>query len=134
MAHELVYGQNGETLAKQLQAVSVAMTRLLSDIKNEEGLVTALIYDESKRQILDDLAETATVLKETSEALQSGDGTAALLMRDPALYEDLRSLVGGAQRNKLLRSYIRMTVEQNEIEEATPFNVETKRKSDPPSQ
>ena len=44
-------------------------------------------------------------------------------MRDPALYEDLRSLVGGAQRNKLLRSYIRMTVEQNEVEEATPFTL-----------
>ena len=65
----------------------------------------------------------ATLLKETSDALQNGDGTAALLMRDPALYEDLRSLVGGAQRNKLLRSYIRMTVEQNEIEEATPFTL-----------
>ena len=67
-----------------------------TDIQTEEGLITALIYDDSKKHILDDLAETATLLKETSDALQNGDGTAALLMRDPALYEDLRSLVGGA--------------------------------------
>lgn len=121
LAHELIYGKNGESLAKQLQAVSGALEKLVTDIQTEEGLITALIYDDSKKHILDDLAETATLLKETSDTLQNGNGTAALLMRDPALYEDLRSLVGGAQRNKLLRSYIRMTVEQNEIEEATPF-------------
>lgn len=131
LAHELVYGHNGENLARQLQAVSVAMTSLIEDIKTEEGLVNALIYDDSKIEILNDLAETASLLKETSDALQHGDGTAALLMRDPALYEDLRSLVGGAQRNKLLRSYIRMTVEQNEVEEATPFNVDTPTRNTP---
>ena len=125
LAHELIYGKNGESLAKQLQAVSGALEKLVTDIQTEEGLITALIYDDSKKHILDDLAQTATLLKETSDSLQNGDGTAALLMRDPALYEDLRSLVGGAQRNKLLRSYIRMTVEQNEIEEATPFTLPT---------
>lgn len=125
LAHELIYGKNGESLAKQLQAVSGALEKLVTDIQTEEGLITALIYDDSKKHILDDLAQTATLLKETSDSLQNGNGTAALLMRDPALYEDLRSLVGGAQRNKLLRSYIRMTVEQNEIEEATPFTLPT---------
>lgn len=131
LAHELIYGENGENLAKQLQAVSVAMTALVQDIKQEDGLVRALIYDDTKVKLLDDLAETASLLKETSDALQHGDGTAALLMRDPALYEDLRSLVGGAQRNKLLRSYIRMTVEQNEVEEATPFDIDKPTRKDP---
>ena len=106
-----------------------ALEKLLSDIQTEEGLITALIYDGSKKDILNDLAETASLLKETSDALQHGDGTAALLMRDPALYEDLRALVGGAQRNKLLRSYIRMTVEQNEIEESTPFSLPSTKES-----
>ena len=45
-------------------------------------------------------------------------------MRDP-LFGDLRSLVGGAQRNKLLRSYIRMTVEQNELKSHSIYS--TKR-------
>ena len=50
----------------------------------EDGLITALI-DDSKKDILNDLADTATLLRETSDALQNGDGTAALLMRDPTL-------------------------------------------------
>ena len=39
-----------------------------------------------------------------------------LLVRDPQLYEDLRVLLGGAQRNALLRAYIRATVEKGRQE------------------
>ena len=58
LAHELIYGKNGESLAKQLQAVSSALEKLATDIQTEEGLITALIYDDSKKHILDDLAKT----------------------------------------------------------------------------
>ena len=121
LAHELIYGKDGEKLARQLQTLSKAMQTLIGDIQSKESLVNSLIYDPSKKQILDDLSVTATALKEASQDLQSGDGTIALMMRDPALYEDLRSLVGGAQRNKLLRAYIRKTVEQNEQENAAEW-------------
>ena len=53
-------------------------------------------------------------MRRTSAALENGGGTLGLLAHDPALYEDLRALVGGAQRNKLLRSYIRRTIEEGE--------------------
>jgi phospholipid/cholesterol/gamma-HCH transport system substrate-binding protein len=121
LAHELIYGNDGEKLAKQLQQVSIAIGALINDIKNEESLVNSLIYDPTKKEILEDLSSTADALREASADLKEGDGTIALLMRDPALYEDLRSLVGGAQRNKLLRAYIRKTVEQNEQEDASEW-------------
>ena len=44
------------------------------------------------------------------------------MMRDPTLYEDIRSLVGGAQRNKLLRTYIRRTIEEAEKRDAEGFD------------
>ena len=90
-------------------------------MQNEGSLVHALIYDESKVEILDNLAVASTQLRQTSEAVNSGQGTIGMLTRDPALYEDLRSLVGGAQRNKLLRSYIRKTVERGEEGLASPW-------------
>lgn len=124
LAHELIYGNDGEKLAKDLQAVSRALNGLLNDVRNQDSLIHSLLYDESKKEILDDLAVTAEALKQTSQDINNGDGTMAMLLRDPALYEDLRSLVGGAQRNKLLRSYIRKTVEQNEVEKAQEWNEE----------
>ena len=119
LAHELIYGQDGSALAKELQLVAAALTELAQDIKSETSLINTLIYDPSKKQILEDLQATSNSLRTAAEALQNGDGTVALMMRDPTLYEDLRSLVGGAQRNKLLRAYIRRTVEESEKEDAS---------------
>ncbi len=121
LAHELIYGQDGTALAKELRVVAEAFAELSQDIKSEESLVNSLLYDPSKKQILEDLQVTAEALKSAAESLENGDGTVALMMRDPALYEDLRSLVGGAQRNKLLRAYIRRTVEEAEKEDASSW-------------
>jgi phospholipid/cholesterol/gamma-HCH transport system substrate-binding protein len=121
IAHELIYGDDGKKLAKELSQLADALTQLTRDLKNEDSLVHALIYDPSKAQVIDDLAVTASQLRETSEAINQGDGTLGMLARDPALYEDLRALLGGAQRNKLLRAYIRKTVAEGEASNASPW-------------
>lgn len=121
IAHELVYGDEGRKLAVELSDLAQALGAISRDIKNEESLVHSLLYDPSKKQLVDDLAVTAAALKSTSEAIERGDGTIGLLANDPALYEDLRALVGGAQRNKLLRAYIRKTVEKGEAANAGPW-------------
>ena len=121
IAHELIYGDDGRKLAVELSQLADALTQLTRDVKDEESLVHALIYDPSKKQLLDDLTVMAGELKLASEAINRGDGTMGMLAHDPALYEDLRALVGGAQRNKLLRAYIRKTVEQGEAANASPW-------------
>jgi phospholipid/cholesterol/gamma-HCH transport system substrate-binding protein len=73
-----------------------------------------MLYDPEKAKVLDDLAATMASLRSTSEAIDAGEGTLGMLANDPSLYEDLRALVGGAQRNKLLRSYIRRTIQRGE--------------------
>jgi phospholipid/cholesterol/gamma-HCH transport system substrate-binding protein len=122
IATELIYGENGEELAEELRELAVAMSSLTEDIRNEESLIHTLIYDPEKAAIIDDLAATAASLRTTSEMLESGEGTLGLMARDPALYEELRALVGGAQRNKLLRAYIRQTVAKSEEEQAGAFS------------
>ena len=121
LAHEIVYGTKGTELATQLGDLAVALDELTDDLKSEDSLVHSLIYDPSKAQLIEDLAVTAAALKETSAAINDGQGTIGLLARDPALYEDLRALVGGAERNKLLRAYIRQTVRKGEENNATPW-------------
>lgn len=121
LANQLIYGDEGAALAVELKDVAVALDQLTNDIRSEESLVHALIYDPSKADMLDDLAATAAALRVASEAVANGEGTAGMLANDPELYEDLRALVGGAQRNKLLRAYIRATVEKGEKSNATPW-------------
>lgn len=121
LANELIYGDEGAALAVQLGQLAGALSQLTDDIKNEDSLVHTLLYDPSKAALVDDSAVTAAALKEASAAIAAGEGTAGMPVRDPTLYEDLRALVGGAQRNKLLRAYIRQTVKAGEESNATPW-------------
>ncbi len=43
--------------------------------------------------------------------IDKGDGTLGLILNDPTLYEDLKRLLGGAERSVLLRSIIRNAAE-----------------------
>jgi phospholipid/cholesterol/gamma-HCH transport system substrate-binding protein len=120
-AHEMVFGDEGRRLAEQMGTLAGTLAQLSEDIQNEEGLVHALVYDTERAQMVEDLHATATALREVSEAINQGEGTVGMLANDPALYEDLRSLMGGAQRNKLLKAYIRRTVARAEEQDAAGF-------------
>jgi len=114
LANELIYGSDGATLAKELGLLATALSSLTFDLKNEDSVLHAMIYEPENAKMVDDLTATAASLRRTSAAIESGEGTLGMLAQDPELYEDLRALMGGAQRNKLLRSYIRRTIREGE--------------------
>ncbi|MCB9762168.1 MAG: MCE family protein [Alphaproteobacteria bacterium] len=121
LANTLIYGEQGDELARQLGDVAQAMEKLVKDIESEDSLVHALVYDPERAAMVEDLHATATSLRTIAESIENGEGTAGLLATDPTLYEDLRALVNGAQRNKLLRAYIRKTVREGESTRAEPW-------------
>ena len=120
-AHEMVFGEEGRRLAEQMGGLAETLAQLSSDIQTEDGLVHALIYDTERAHMVEDLHATAEALREVSESIKQGEGTAGMLANDPALYEDLRALMGGAQRNKLLKAYIRRTVAKAEEQDGAGF-------------
>ena len=65
-------------------------------------------------QILDNMDAASADLKSILDSLHRGEGTIGALLKDPALYNDLRSLMGRADRNKLLKKIIRATIEEQE--------------------
>jgi len=120
-AHEMVYGKEGEQLAKDLGDLAAALQTMTSDIQSDDSVLHQLIYDQERAKMVEDLHATATSLREVAEKINAGEGTAGLLATDPSLYEDLKTLVGGAQRNKLLRAYIRRTMEKSEEKDASSW-------------
>jgi len=121
LAHELIYGEDGKALAIRLSQLAGKLNQIAGDLESSGGLVSTLIYDPEAAEIVDDLKAVASHLEVFSSTLNDADGTLSLLVEDPMLYEDLRALVGGAQRNKLLRAYIRKTVEKGEEVTAQPW-------------
>lgn len=53
------------------------------------------------------------------EKINNGTGTIGALVNDPALYDNVKSLVGGANRNRIIRNLVRKTVESGQEAEAS---------------
>lgn len=59
------------------------------------------------------VAKASKSLTEILEKINSGSGTLGALVNDPGLYEDARALVGGANRNRIIRNLVRKTAKDS---------------------
>lgn len=98
-----------------LDASLVTFSEMLSEVKTGDGLLHALIYAPPEEQGVFQEALAATGrLNRILAKLEQGEGTLGLLLNDPSVFEDMKILLGGAQRSTLLRSMIRMAVDRRE--------------------
>jgi phospholipid/cholesterol/gamma-HCH transport system substrate-binding protein len=110
LAHELIYGDGGADLADKLSAFTLEATGLVADIKTKPSMLHSLLYEPENATIVDDFRGTMSGVNAVVASVNEGEGSLGLLVKDPQLYEDLRALFGGAQRNALLRAYVRSTM------------------------
>lgn len=110
LAHAVIYSDDGTKLMSTLGQVADTLGGVMTDLKSNDSLAHALLYDPDSAGIIDELHTTMSNVRGVTDAVNAGDGTLGLLVRDPQVYEDLRVLLGGAQRNALLKAYIRATV------------------------
>jgi phospholipid/cholesterol/gamma-HCH transport system substrate-binding protein len=97
---------------ESLNNISVSLDESLKIFQKGDGLLYALIYDPKSRQILENLATTSESLKKITTDIEKGEGTIGALIADPVVYENLASLLGGADRSFILRSLIRRSIER----------------------
>ena len=69
---------------------------------------------EKVNQMLGHLEGSSRHLETLMAGLEKGEGTLGALLKDPSLYHDVRSLLGHANRNKLLKNWIQSAVEKAE--------------------
>ena len=110
LAHELIYGEGGADLAEKLSVFTEEATELVADLKTKPSMLHSLLYVPENAEIVDDLRGTMDGVNGVVASVNAGEGSLGLLVKDPQLYEDLRALFGGAQRNALLRAYVRSTM------------------------
>ncbi len=116
-----------DQLMQNLTNVATGLDRLIQTMERNkrsdtlfEGLaITAknmAQVSEKLNKELDNIKLKATVnqLHGILEKINNGTGTAGALVNDPALYDDVKNLVGGANRNRVVRNLIRQTIRKNE--------------------
>lgn len=136
--HTMIYGSKTEkgfdknTLERFDEAIT-QLNKLLTEIRTGEGVLNALLYDQELRKEFSDsitninsatqeltgedgavieLKRTIYNLREISERLEGGEGTLGALINDPTIYDQLKGVLGEAERSRFVRSAVRYLIEE----------------------
>jgi phospholipid/cholesterol/gamma-HCH transport system substrate-binding protein len=112
----------GENIMVTANRVLGKLDILLDDMNGEhqfkktfDGL--AQIFDE---KTVGDIKSLSSNMSSLSTRMSQGPGAIHSFVYDKSVYEDIRTLLGGAQRNKVLKYFIRESINKSEgVEQAS---------------
>jgi phospholipid/cholesterol/gamma-HCH transport system substrate-binding protein len=117
-AHALIYGPEGAKALSELGDAAGQLAGLLEDArKNPNSAVGQLVYGDAG-DMLANLGSAAADIKQITAMVAKGEGSLGGLIKDPTVYEDLRELVGNVRRNRVLRTLVRIAINNNDNLEA----------------
>ena len=121
LLHSLIYddykGGGVESISRSLATLEGVM----NEIARGRGLAHKMIYEEeTKIEPIAKADSAAAHLDSILAKIDRGEGTLGLLVSDPSLYEDLKALVGGANRSTVVRSLIRLSTPDESKEIKAP--------------
>ena len=91
--------------------------KILSNLENltaNSNKVMMTLNDKNLGQSISNLKTSSESLGRMTKRIEEGPGTLHALIYDQGLHEDLRSLVGGANRSKVLKFFIRESIKKGE--------------------
>jgi phospholipid/cholesterol/gamma-HCH transport system substrate-binding protein len=107
--HSLIFERYEGTAVQNLEASMSSLASILSEIQHGQGVLHALVYEKpSEQDVVLQILEAGAKLNTILGRIERGDGTLGLLLNDPTLYEELKQLVGGANRSTLVRSVVNL--------------------------
>lgn len=115
--HKLVYDDQISGLVASLEKAGEGINVVIGDIREGDGMLNTLVYGEGTENLLANLTKASADIATIIEEVKEGNGTLGALIADPTVYEDVKTLLGGAQRNKIIKAYVRDTIRKNERQE-----------------
>lgn len=108
LLHSLIYDRYEGGGVESIERSLASLEDILEQVRNGPGVLHTLIYQPPGHdpEAVLEILEAGTHLRNILAKIDEGKGTLGLLVNDPTLYEDLKLLVGGAQRSFVVRSLI----------------------------
>jgi phospholipid/cholesterol/gamma-HCH transport system substrate-binding protein len=107
--HSLVYEPYQGSAAASLESSLANLDDVLEQVARGQGVLHSLIYDKPTEQgAVIEAMEAGARLNSILGKIDRGEGTLGLLLNDPTLYDEIKTLVGGANRSTVVRSLIHM--------------------------
>jgi phospholipid/cholesterol/gamma-HCH transport system substrate-binding protein len=115
LLHSLIYDNYEGGGVESIENSLATLERILNEIASGDGVLHTLIYDApSEQDIVLEAIAAGSRLNSILEKMDRGEGTMGMLLNDPSLYEDLKRLLGGAERSAVVRTLIRMSADAEE--------------------
>jgi phospholipid/cholesterol/gamma-HCH transport system substrate-binding protein len=102
-------GGDFEQVLKNIAILSQNLADITASIKRDKGLLHEMIYGNGKN-----FQNSISHLESILAKIDRGDGTIGSLINDPTVYEDMKSMTGGAKRSTILRYFMRQFIESGE--------------------
>lgn len=109
--------QKGDVLLKNVNDVALKVKDILHEVEKGKGVIHGLVYNPEGEELVKDLKMIAENLQEASRNMANvsgkinrGEGTLGALVNDASLFNDMKTLLGKANRNKLIQTIIRYTL------------------------
>lgn len=94
---------------------AVVLEGILDEVATGSGVLHTLIYEPTTDQdAVMEALEAGARLNNILAKIDSGEGTLGLLLNDTTVYEDLKVLLGGAERSLVVRSLIRLSTDEDQ--------------------
>lgn len=96
------------------------MANIMKDLETTTSNLKELTHNLKSSNLSGELAATLKNLRQVSEKVKNGEGTIGALFTDATLYEDLKGLIGGANRNNVLKFFVRQAVKSSDDAASEP--------------
>ncbi len=111
LAHALIYDPESAKILEQASHTLEETRALVEAIRTGDGALPALLFDPETKRLVENLTEASEHLDAITAKIARGEGTLGAFLLDPTVYEDLTTLLEGAQRSRILRWGIHHTLE-----------------------
>jgi len=90
------------------------MEAIMTNLSETSGNLKEITKKLNSSQAMENLGHTMKNLQAVTDKMKNGEGTIGALMSDASLYEDLKNLIGGANRNNVLKFFVRQAVKSSD--------------------
>lgn len=93
-----------DALLAELEGTATALRSFVTDVEGGEGLAQKLLTDEAyAEEVSENLRQLVERLNAVAGKLDQGEGTAAQLINDPAVYDAVNDVIIGVNESRFLR-------------------------------
>ncbi len=118
LLHSLIYDQYEGGGVASIEKSLVTLEAILDEVATGEGLLHSLVYEPlTEQDVVLEVLDAGARLNSILAKMDTGEGTIGLLLNDPTLYEDLKRLVGGAQRSAVVRTLIELSGDEEQVDQ-----------------